>query len=120
MWQYEQDSGKLSRDGVLVSTGYSGNGRGKNNPSMEAAPGVGPIPHGKWGIVSVADSPNTGPFTITLFPEPCTDTHGRSDFRIHGDSISHPGNASHGCIIMPRVVRNKIWSSGDRLLTVVP
>lgn len=119
MWTYDQSSGDMARNGAVVSTGYSGNGRGKNNPSMQAAQGIGPIPQGLWGIVAVHDSPNTGPFTITLFPKPETEIFGRSEFRIHGDSIAHPGTASHGCIIIPRAVRDKIWSSQDRILMVV-
>ena len=119
MWTWDQSEGYLTRDGVFVSSGYSGNGRGKNSPDMQAAVAVGPIPRGKWTMTGVADSPNTGPFTITLAPCEGTDTCGRSAFRIHGDSISDPGNASHGCIILPRAIREKVWSSGDHDLMVV-
>lgn len=119
MWTWDQSSGVLSRDGVVVSKGYSGYGRGKNNPSMQNAVGVGPIPRGQWSIVSVKDSPNTGPFTIVLEPCPGTDCLERSAFRIHGDSIANPGMASHGCIILPRAVREAIWRSGGRELGVV-
>jgi hypothetical protein len=52
-------------------------------------------------------------------PDRGTETFGRSEFRIHGDSIAHPGMASHGCIILPRAVRDAIWRSGDRALEVV-
>ena len=62
---------------------------------------------------------STGPFTLVLAPAPGTETHGRSAFRIHGDSIRLPGTASHGCIILPRPVREAIWASGDRDLEVV-
>lgn len=118
-WTWDQSAGALSRDGKLVSTGYSGKGRGKNNPSMQAAVGTGPIPQGKWTIVGWHDSPNTGPFTLTLQACMGTITFGRSEFRIHGDSIAHPGTASHGCIILPRLVRDTIWRSGDRVIDVV-
>lgn len=119
MWTWDQSAGELSRDGEVVSRGYSGSGRGKNNPSMQAAKGVGPIPRGDWRITGVKDSPNTGPFTIVLQPNADTDTCGRSDFRIHGDSIARPGEASHGCIILPRSVREAIWNSKDRMLRVI-
>lgn len=119
MWQYDQSSGALSRNGTVVSKGYSGNGRGKNNPSMQAAEGVGPIPRGRWTMTGVENGGHTGPFTIILAPEAGTDTEDRSEFRIHGDSIGDPGNASHGCIILPRDVRQKMWSSGDREVEVV-
>lgn len=119
MWIYDQSSGKLSHNGEPVATGYAGHAWGKNNPNADAAPGIGPIPRGLWRLVSVANSKNTGPFTITLEPAPGTDTHGRSQFRCHGDSIAHPGEASHGCIILPRPIRERIWASNDRTLEVV-
>lgn len=119
MWSYSQSTGVLSLNGKPFSRGYSGNGRGKNNPSMQAARGVGPVPRGKWTIGMPHDSPNTGPFTMDLDPYAGTDTCGRSAFRIHGDSIDHPGEASHGCIILPRAVRLKIWNSEDHEIEVV-
>lgn len=119
MWQWDQSAGELRLDGKLYSKGYSGNGNGKNSPDMQAAVGVGPIPRGKWLIGGPRLSANTGPYTLDLFPEPGTDTEDRTAFRIHGDSIAHPGTASHGCIILPRPVREAIWKSGDHHLEVV-
>lgn len=119
MWVWDQSAGMMSRSGKLISSGYSGNGRGKNNPSFQAAQGIGPIPRGMWSMVSVGDSPNTGPYTIVLAPNEGTDTLGRSEFRIHGDSIANPGSASHGCVILPRAVRETIWKSGDHVLEVI-
>ena len=118
-WQYRESTGELSRDGVVVATGYSGRDMGKNNPDMDDAVGVGPIPCGNWTLEGVRDSPNTGPFSIALDPDVGTKTFGRSAFRIHGDSIQSPGTASHGCIILNRVMREKMWFSGDLKLTVV-
>jgi len=124
MWTYHQSSGRLFHDGAPVATGYSGFGRGKNSPSMQAARGVGPIPRGRWKIVELYNSQNVGPYALKLFAADATpdDTHdetGRGAFRIHGDSIRNPGTASHGCIILPRAVREQIWKSGDRDLEVV-
>jgi len=118
MWTWDQSAGLLTRAGKSWR-GYSGAGHGKNNPAMEAAVGVGPIPQGRWTIEGRDDSPNTGPCTLTLKPDLGTDTFGRSEFRIHGDNIAHPGTASHGCIILPRAVRDAIWASGDRALSVI-
>ena len=118
MWTWVQSAGLLTRAGKSWR-GYSGKGRGKNNPAMQAAIGLGPIPQGRWQIVGRRDSPNTGPCTLVLMPDPGTDTYGRSEFRIQGDSIAHPGTASHGCIILPRAVRDAIWASGDRALQVI-
>lgn len=120
MWKYDQSSGELSKDGKFVSKGYSGNGRGKNNPSLQAAQGIGPIPRGTWKMIGmVPTGASTGPYTIILEPMPGTDVMGRSAFRIHGDSISDPGNASHGCLILPRLIRVRMWISKDMMLEVV-
>ena len=118
MWTWDQSAGLLTRAGKNWH-GYSGAGRGKNNPAMQAAVGTGPIPQGRWTIAERHDSPNTGPCTLMLLPEPGTATFGRSEFRIHGDNIAHPGTASHGCIVLPRTVRDAIWASGDRALEVI-
>lgn len=118
-WKWDQSAGQLSRNGEVIATGYSGRGRGKNSPSMQAAVGVGPIPAGKWAITERYDSANVGPYALRLVPKAETQTFGRSEFRIHGDSIRSPGNASHGCIILPRPIRQRIWTSGDHDLEVV-
>jgi hypothetical protein len=118
MWTWDQSAGLLSRAGKNWR-GYSGAGRGRNNPAMQAAVGVGPIPQGRWTIAGRRHSANTGPCTLVLTPEPETETFGRSEFRIHGDNIARPGTASHGCIILPRAVRDAIWASGDRALEVI-
>jgi hypothetical protein len=44
---------------------------------------------------------------------------GRFGFFIHGDSILNPGWASDGCVILGRMVRQRIAASGDPLLEVV-
>jgi hypothetical protein len=119
MWKWSQSSGELTYNDIPQGNGYSGADIGKNNPLMQNAVGLGPIPVGVWRIAGVYNSQRTGPFTLALMPEPGTDTCGRSAFRIHGDSIQHPGKASHGCIILPRAIRERIWTSKDHLLTVV-
>lgn len=118
MWTWDQSAGLLTRAGKSWR-GYSGAARGKNNPAMQTAVGVGPIPQGRWTIAGRLESPNTGPCTLILIPDAGTETFGRSAFRIHGDSIAHAGSASHGCIILPRAVRDAIWASGDRALEVI-
>lgn len=123
-WRYDQSSGVLSLNGAFVSQGYSGKGRGKNNPALQGERGVGPLPAGKWKIVGKYDSKSVGPYALTLYADDgkLDDTHagtGRGAFRIHGDSIARPGDASNGCIILPRAIREKIWLSGDRDLEVV-
>jgi len=120
MWTYEQSSGKLSKDGILIASCYSGCGEGKNNPSADATPDVGPIPQGQWKIEGPPqDTESHGPYVLHLSPAPDTITFGRSGFLIHGDSVQHPGTASKGCIIADRATRARIWQSGDTNLTVV-
>jgi hypothetical protein len=125
MWRYRQRTGELSKDGHFVSSGYSGKGRGKNNPALEGVKGVGPIPTGFYKIGSPYNSKRVGPFALPLEPvdnKMGDDTHertGRGAFRMHGDSVSHPGEASNGCIIMPRVIRERVYKSKDVDLKVV-
>jgi hypothetical protein len=47
------------------------------------------------------------------------DAHGRSSFLIHGDNSLGNHTASHGCIILSRMVREKMRASGDMDLEVV-
>lgn len=120
MWTYQQSTGVMSRDGVREGVGYSGAGRtateGRNNPAMEAVQAKGPIPRGRWQIGAPYDHPHLGPLTMNLAPVD-HDAHGRSAFRIHGDNAAD--DASHGCIIMARPIRDLIVGSGDRSLEVI-
>jgi len=124
MWIWDQSAGTLSRDGELVSRGYSGKSRGKNNPALQGLRGVGPIPTGRWLMTGVVmKHPKLGPYVIRLDKidsKPGDDTDevtGRGAFRIHGDNAT--GTASEGCIILPRAVREQMWRSGDRGIEVV-
>lgn len=118
MWVYKQRSGALiDPDGRHVATGYSGNGEHKNRPESESIRAKGPIPRATYTIGEPYDSEKVGPFCLRLTTAELI--HGRTAFLIHGDTIKAPGNASNGCIILPRSVRNAIWDSGDRKLKVV-
>ena len=120
MWTYAQKTGDLRQHGTTVGTGYSGFDNGKNNPAMQAIHDVGPIPQGEWTITGPPfNTPEHGPFVLRLLPSETTNAFERSGFLMHGDSIHAPGTASRGCIIMPRTVREKVWSSGDTDLEVV-
>lgn len=119
-WTYAQKTGDLEQDGRHVATGYSGTGDGKNNPNMQDVRNVGPIPEGDWTIGGPPiNTENHGPYVLLLNPTAETETFGRSGFLMHGDSKEHPGGASEGCVILPRAVREKVWTSGDRDLKVV-
>ena len=107
-WTYEQATGNLiSPLGIKVATGYAGgncgnNPEGVNNPDAQDQ-----------------DSPKLGPFALVLEPDPANEMFGRGDFRMHGDSITHPGCASEGCVIMPRNIRENVWASNDHVINVV-
>ena len=120
-WRYDQSTGDLTHDGAFVGTGYSGAGRtlaeGRNNPAMEAEKKKGPIPAGDWTIGAARKSDHTGPVSMDLTPVG-HDAHGRTEFMIHGNNTAD--NASEGCIIMARGIRDEIAASADRDLEVVP
>lgn len=118
-WEYSQSMGTLYHNGNMAGQGYSGASEGKNNPSMQAVRMVGPIPEGEYTIESPRNSARVGPYAMPLTPQYGTNTFGRDAFYIHGDSVSSPGSASSGCVILNRAVREQIWSSGDRTLKVV-
>jgi hypothetical protein len=124
-WVYSQTTGELRRSGAAgildgpEEFGYSGNGVGKNNPERQDQRGVGPIPRGLWRILEPRDTDTHGPYVLPLTPDPTTATFGRSGFLIHGDSAAHLGEASEGCIILPRKMRRVIWESDDHELTVI-
>ena len=123
MWTYEQRTGRLLDDaGTLVATGYSGFGSDKNQPADESIADLGPIPAGEYSIggPECVEAPGPhGPYVLRLTPAPTNDMFGRNGFLIHGDSIEHPGTASHGCIILPRKIREAIAQSDDQTLSVV-
>jgi len=129
MWQYKISTGELSLNGVFRGTGYSGKddgdnvpepGEGKNDPTKVTERGIGPLPPGKYKIGLPHHHPTAGPVTMRLHPQPGTETFGRSGFLIHPDSINAPGTASHGCIVLSRLLRLAIADGGDEDLNVVP
>jgi hypothetical protein len=121
MWTYQQSTGRMVHNGKAVATGYSGWGslaKGfRNNPAKQGVVAKGPIPQGLWKMTGVVTKhPSLGPFVILLEPVG-HNALGRSLFRIHGDNAQN--DASHGCVILPRNIRELIWNSGDRALTVI-
>jgi hypothetical protein len=120
-WKYSQSTGKLTNPaGSVVGNGYSGHGVGLNNPAQESTPCIGPIPQGEWGIGHFFDDPGgKGYLVCRLTPVDGTETHHRAGFMIHGDNSQGDHSASEGCIILPRVLREMVHSSGDHLLRVV-
>jgi Protein of unknown function (DUF2778) len=115
-WTYSQSTGKLTKGGKTVATGYSGSGAAKNKPDQEGVANSGPIPKGKYRIGRAKTSVRTGPVVMDLSPTGHT-ALGRSAFQIHGDNKTR--SASHGCIILDRATRQLINKSTDKTLEVV-
>lgn len=116
---YQISTGVLTREDAQLGVGYSGQPEYKNDPSKCSAHDRGPIPPGFYTVGEPRDTTTHGPFVLPLAPHPDNDMHGRSGFLIHGDSVAHPGTASHGCIILPRAVRETIHRIGEHDLEVV-
>ena len=118
---YHNSTGRLvctdaSGRTTVDQTGYSGTGAGRNNPAMESVHNVGPIPSGNYSVGTGHAGGHTGPQTLNVDAVAGTDTHGRDAFRIHGNNARN--DASEGCIIMPRNVRDTISNAGGARLTV--
>lgn len=124
MWTYEQKTGRLfGPDAKLVATGYAGGNCGKNpeginNPDMQNCKSIGPLPVGIYTLGTPVPQSHLGPFAIPLLPKPGNLMFGRSSFFMHGDTTPS-GNASEGCIIMGRAIREQVWASPDHTLRVV-
>lgn len=119
MWRYVQKTGELiDPHGEIVAVGYAGNGEHRNRPESEDRPNRGPLPRGTYIIGAPRTTTTHGPYVLPLTPG-MQPMHGRAGFLVHGDSRTRPGTASHGCVIVPKAARVRIWESGDRLLTVV-
>ncbi len=129
MWTYQQSDGVLLHEGEYVATGYSGFENGKNNPDMQDHMGLGPIPRGSYTIQVIVDGNGQAVDyegkkapVMRLVPAASNQMFGRDGFLIHGDSISAPGTASHGCVIEAHEIREKIAQTaenGDNQLQVV-
>lgn len=119
MISYRISTGELTRESVSLGAGYSGQPDCKNDPAKCDQHDKGPIPPGHYTIGEPHDTETHGPFVLPLTPDSANEMYGRSGFLIHGDSVSHPGTASHGCIILPRAVRETVHLTADRDLEVI-
>jgi len=117
IYSYFQSSGNFVGKDGSCSSGYSGYGDGKNNPADQQVEGQGPIPAGFYTIGPPEDHPKLGPLAYPLIPSQTNKMFGRSEFFIHGDSAQHPGDASHGCIILPHDARASLVPGSVLLVT---
>lgn len=104
---------------TYIGTGYSGRGKGLNNPKLQNKQNVGPIPVGTYNIGAAYTHDTLGPITMNLDPREGTNTFDRDKFRIHGDNSKGNKSASHGCIVLPRKIRQQIANCADNELKVV-
>lgn len=126
-WQYSQSTGELkyfnneTLQYTVVGKGYSGVGKGLNNPNMQNVQDTGPIPAGYWVIGPAYTHDKLGPVTMNLYPFKGTETFDRDrlSFRIHGDNRFNDFSASHGCLVLPKNIRKQIDDCSDKLLQVV-
>lgn len=116
---FSQSTGVLTL-GAIKATGYAGHGDGKSNPAMQNVPNVGPLPRG-WYTVDLQpfQHPRCGAYCLRLDPDESNEMFGRGGFLIHGDSCEHPGQASHGCIVVGPETRRAIVATGESRLQVV-
>ena len=118
MLTYSQSTGRMSRDGVYLWTGYAGNGSGLNNRKAQELRGKGPLPAGFYTLEYIRDNGATGPHSIFLKPDAANTMFGRGAFFIHGDNSKGDRSASDGCIIKsPQAAREQL-RIGERLQVV--
>ena len=121
-FQFQQSTGELRRNGVLLAMGYSGNGAGMNNPAMQDRANEGPIPQGVYTIEPAYNDDVVGPVAMNLEPAPGNKMFGRGGFMIHGDDVIEEHRASDGCIILDRYARDEIGKDalrGENQLMVI-
>jgi hypothetical protein len=126
-WKYKQSTGEMFfPGGSLLAVGYSGAEGGKNNPDMQGIHNIGPIPQGKYNISLITDASGIAVDyehkkspVMHLTPDAENEMFGRAGFLIHGDSVSEPGTASRGCIILSHSERCQIAGSKDKWLEVI-
>jgi hypothetical protein len=120
-WTYQQATGRLSHDREFIATGYAGIGQGLNNPASQNISFVGPLPAGTYTIGGpMLDGGHMGPFVLPLTGWVGNQMFGRDGFFIHGDNTARNNTASNGCIVLDRIWRQMIATSGDTVLIVIP
>lgn len=109
----------LARPGQkdLRMRGYAGWSVGRNNPMHQGQKNLGPLPRNTYRIDGPYTDPTKGPVVFRLVPIGTEPMYGRGGFLIHGDNAE--GNASRGCIILPRTSRDLIAKAKPWRLVVV-
>lgn len=122
MFTYQQSTGEFSRDGLVLATGYSGNGAAINSPEFQNIRMHGPIPQGQYTIQQPTLHEKLGPIAMELLPYSTNQMFLRGDFFIHGAHQNDKHDSSDGCIILDHTARVSIATSvlaGENQLTVI-
>jgi len=120
MWTFNISAGQLLQDGEFVGDAYAGAPGYTDDPAAEDLVNKGPLPEGWYTMLPPVDKPySVGAYAIELVPDATNDMHGRSGFFCHGDNPQGNHSASDGCIVALRVIRERMWDSGDHRLQVV-
>ncbi|MEX2245050.1 MAG: RHS repeat-associated core domain-containing protein, partial [Fimbriimonadaceae bacterium] len=126
-WYYDQRTGQLwwddpataEFDPVLKGTGYAGTaGDHRNNPDSEDLEEQGPLPKGEYKISKRKTTKREGRPLDCFWIDPVagTEMYGRTGMLIHGDNSR--GDASTGCIVLSKGLRDEIEDSDDTVLIV--
>jgi hypothetical protein len=121
MWVFAQSTGRMwhvtNAGKAMLEAGYAGRGRGENNPDMQFAEDIGPLPGGRYRMQEPETWHNMS-LCFHLEPQPGTELGGRRDFLIHAGMRDGSHTASHGCIVLSFDARSKIAASDCRDLVV--
>lgn len=98
MWRYIQTSGDLFHEEELITTAFSGDGIGLNNPKLQHIRNVGPIPQGPFLI---CQERRYG--AVRGFP-----LHSKHLLPRKGPFWIHAHGPSHGCIIVTEEALDRI------------
>jgi RHS repeat-associated protein len=128
-WEYSQSLGTMihflpnTNIAMLSGNGYSGIGKGLNNPDYEFVRNVGPIPQGTYDIGPIgthySERGTRLDESMSLTPRQSRNAmFQRYGFAIHGGNMTNR-TSSNGCIVLPVEIRREIAASGDHELRVV-
>lgn len=118
---FSQTSGLVTDEaGNHVALGWSGNHDGKGNPTMQDVRCVGPLPQGLYRVGPWHDHPHLGPMVAAL-TQIEGETYGRDAFFMHGPAAidsERYGQESMGCIVVPRVGRQRVHDLAPEFIRV--
>lgn len=115
---YHSGTGETYLDGQFEGIGYSGTLAYRNKPEAEDLKQLGPIPRGRYtmSLCDPKEHPHLASPVFRLTPKG-HDAFKRTGFLLHGDNTKH--DASHGCIIEGRTLRQHIAAEKVEELWVV-